>query len=270
MIQREIQEAAYRAQQQIDSGATVVVGVNRYADGGRPASIDVLRIDPEIERRQVERVRAVRASRERAGVAGGARRGGRGGARIGRTSCRPSFARSRPARPWARSPTRCARLRRAQGNRCLTSGRGSGPEPSLLESRPEPRPTRLTTASIDGLRPRGHRRQLRSSPGRNPVPGRRIRQRQVDDGALDHAARPAARADRGGPDRVPRPRPAHAVRARDAARARRRNRPGLPGADDGAESGLHHRQPDRGNAPRPRTRDPAERHVRRPSSCSKR
>jgi methylmalonyl-CoA mutase N-terminal domain/subunit len=64
LIQREIQEAAYRAQQQIDSGGSVVVGVNRYAEGGeRP--IEVLRIDPEIERKQIERVRAVRASRDR-------------------------------------------------------------------------------------------------------------------------------------------------------------------------------------------------------------
>ena len=65
LIQREIQEAAYRTQQQIDAGTAVVVGVNQYqADEG--AGIDVLRIDPEIERRQVERVRAVRASRDAA------------------------------------------------------------------------------------------------------------------------------------------------------------------------------------------------------------
>jgi methylmalonyl-CoA mutase N-terminal domain/subunit len=73
LIQREIQEAAYRAQQQIDSGDAVVVGVNRYAaeddsaveeDPIKKDPIEVLRIDPEIERRQVERVRAVRASRD--------------------------------------------------------------------------------------------------------------------------------------------------------------------------------------------------------------
>jgi methylmalonyl-CoA mutase N-terminal domain/subunit len=65
MIQREIQEAAYRAQQQIESGAAVVVGVNKFTDEEDPG-IDVLRIDPEIERRQVDRVRAVRASRDSA------------------------------------------------------------------------------------------------------------------------------------------------------------------------------------------------------------
>src|SRR3954451_4185720 len=61
MIQRDIQESAYRAQQEIDRGERVVVGVNRFVtDDTR--SIDVLRIDPEIEARQVARVRAVRAS----------------------------------------------------------------------------------------------------------------------------------------------------------------------------------------------------------------
>jgi methylmalonyl-CoA mutase N-terminal domain/subunit len=63
VIQREIQESAYRAQQRIDAGEDVVVGVNRFAvDAG--VSIDVLEINPETERRQVARVRAVRAARD--------------------------------------------------------------------------------------------------------------------------------------------------------------------------------------------------------------
>src|SRR5918994_4216078 len=62
MIQREIQDAAYRAQQQIDAGAAVVVGVNRNTDGEN-SRIEALRIDPEIERRQIERVQALRATR---------------------------------------------------------------------------------------------------------------------------------------------------------------------------------------------------------------
>jgi methylmalonyl-CoA mutase N-terminal domain/subunit len=61
-IQRQIQDAAYKAQQAIDRGASVVVGVNRFVDE-TPATIERFRIDPEIEREQVERVRAVRASR---------------------------------------------------------------------------------------------------------------------------------------------------------------------------------------------------------------
>jgi len=62
LIQREIQESAYRAQQQVDRGERVVVGVNRFATGDA-TDIEVLRIDPELERSQIERVRAVRASR---------------------------------------------------------------------------------------------------------------------------------------------------------------------------------------------------------------
>ena len=65
MIQREVQESAYRAQMRIDAGETVVVGVNRFATS-EPTAIDVFRIDPDIERQQVARVRALRASRDHA------------------------------------------------------------------------------------------------------------------------------------------------------------------------------------------------------------
>src|SRR5262245_31340249 len=76
LIQREIQESAYRAQLAIDGGQSVVVGVNRFADtrngSGKPfepsehgekGSRPLFQIDPEIERQQIERLRAVRASR---------------------------------------------------------------------------------------------------------------------------------------------------------------------------------------------------------------
>ena len=48
----------------VDSGAQVVVGVNRFATA-EPVTIDLLQVDPEVERQQVERVRQVRASRSR-------------------------------------------------------------------------------------------------------------------------------------------------------------------------------------------------------------
>jgi methylmalonyl-CoA mutase N-terminal domain/subunit len=65
-IQRQIQESAYRAQVAIDSGEAVVVGVNRFAtdEAGAPAH-DIFHVNPDIERRQIERVRAFRASRSR-------------------------------------------------------------------------------------------------------------------------------------------------------------------------------------------------------------
>jgi methylmalonyl-CoA mutase, N-terminal domain len=64
LIQREIQESAYRAQRAIDAGDAVVVGVNRFAEANRQAPIETLQIDPDIERRQIERVRAARGKRD--------------------------------------------------------------------------------------------------------------------------------------------------------------------------------------------------------------
>ncbi len=63
LVQRDIQESAYLAQKAIDSGEAVVVGVNRFTTDDAP-TIDVFRVDPDVERQQVERVRAVRASRD--------------------------------------------------------------------------------------------------------------------------------------------------------------------------------------------------------------
>ncbi len=70
-IQRQIQESAYKAQLAIDSGAAIIVGVNRFPNGSgeAPPPRDIFRIDPDVERRQVERVRAVRASRSQDGWA---------------------------------------------------------------------------------------------------------------------------------------------------------------------------------------------------------
>src|SRR5512143_530220 len=62
-VQKQIQDSAYRAQQAIDNGEAVLVGVNRFATD-EEAPIELLRIEPEIEKRQVQRVRAFRASRD--------------------------------------------------------------------------------------------------------------------------------------------------------------------------------------------------------------
>jgi methylmalonyl-CoA mutase N-terminal domain/subunit len=64
-IQRQIQDAAYEAQQRIDRGAQVVVGVNRYRTD-EAARIELLRIDPGSEHRQAAAVAALRQSRDAA------------------------------------------------------------------------------------------------------------------------------------------------------------------------------------------------------------
>jgi methylmalonyl-CoA mutase N-terminal domain/subunit len=62
-VQQEIQNAAYEYQQQVDRLEAVVVGVNRFeVEEEKP--IPIQRIDPSLEPRQVERLRALRARRD--------------------------------------------------------------------------------------------------------------------------------------------------------------------------------------------------------------
>ncbi len=63
LIQRQIHEAAYAAQRAIERGETIVVGVNGYVTD-EPAPIEVLRIDPSTEARQVAAVQQVRQTRD--------------------------------------------------------------------------------------------------------------------------------------------------------------------------------------------------------------
>jgi methylmalonyl-CoA mutase N-terminal domain/subunit len=61
--QREIADAAFTLQQEIDAGEQVVVGVNRYVhDDEEP--VPTLRIDPRLEPKQIGRLQAVRARRD--------------------------------------------------------------------------------------------------------------------------------------------------------------------------------------------------------------
>jgi methylmalonyl-CoA mutase, N-terminal domain len=90
LIQREIQESAFQAQRAIDAGRAVVVGLNRFDEKGRgvdsqppsaiPGSPEIaferprpqpendarplFRIDPDVESRQIARLRTLRASRD--------------------------------------------------------------------------------------------------------------------------------------------------------------------------------------------------------------
>jgi methylmalonyl-CoA mutase N-terminal domain/subunit len=62
-VQNEIEQSAFEWQQQVENGERVIVGVNRYQedDAGR---VELHRIDPESERRQLERTARVRAERD--------------------------------------------------------------------------------------------------------------------------------------------------------------------------------------------------------------
>jgi methylmalonyl-CoA mutase N-terminal domain/subunit len=62
--QGEIGDAAYAFQRQTESGERIVVGVNRFTDEGEEQRPAPQAIDPDDERRQVERTRAVRAARD--------------------------------------------------------------------------------------------------------------------------------------------------------------------------------------------------------------
>ncbi len=67
-FQREIADAAYRYQREIESGRRVVVGVNRYRNENETLSIELLKIDPVVEMKQRQRLAELRASRSSAQV----------------------------------------------------------------------------------------------------------------------------------------------------------------------------------------------------------
>jgi len=63
-MQDQIGDSSYRAQQAIERGESIVVGVNAYTDGGDAVAIPIQRIDPAIERDQIARTRAFREHRD--------------------------------------------------------------------------------------------------------------------------------------------------------------------------------------------------------------
>src|SRR5579863_7030151 len=62
-VQQEIQNAAYEYQQQVDKQEAIVVGVNRF-EVEEEKAIPIQRIDPALETKQIDRVRALRAKRD--------------------------------------------------------------------------------------------------------------------------------------------------------------------------------------------------------------
>jgi methylmalonyl-CoA mutase, N-terminal domain len=66
-FQREIAEASFRYQSEVESGRRVVVGVNRYDDPDEK-EVELLHIDQALESKQIERVQGLRARRDSAAV----------------------------------------------------------------------------------------------------------------------------------------------------------------------------------------------------------
>jgi methylmalonyl-CoA mutase N-terminal domain/subunit len=68
-FQREIADASFRFQREVEAGERVIVGVNRHEDPGE-SELEILKIDQALEGKQIERLRALRARRDSAAVEG--------------------------------------------------------------------------------------------------------------------------------------------------------------------------------------------------------
>jgi methylmalonyl-CoA mutase N-terminal domain/subunit len=66
-FQREIADASFRYQSEVEAKQRIVVGVNRY-EAQEEAPIELLRVDPALETKQIERVQSTRAKRDSAKV----------------------------------------------------------------------------------------------------------------------------------------------------------------------------------------------------------
>ncbi|MBI1736346.1 MAG: methylmalonyl-CoA mutase family protein [Candidatus Rokubacteria bacterium] len=67
-FQQQIADSAYEEARRRARGEQVVIGVNTFVEPAAPSPIAIHKVDPDVERRQVERVRAVRRGREQARV----------------------------------------------------------------------------------------------------------------------------------------------------------------------------------------------------------
>jgi methylmalonyl-CoA mutase, N-terminal domain len=93
-MQREIAEASFRYQSEVERGERVVVGVNRY-EVEEEQPVEILRIDPALEQKQVERVKAVRERRDAAAAEAAVARLKDDAAHVGRNLMEPIMAASR-------------------------------------------------------------------------------------------------------------------------------------------------------------------------------
>ena len=218
-IQREIEESALRYHERYKTGQDIIVGVNKYVTD-TVDDVDILRVDPEAERRQIERLAKFKANRDQAAVEAGSRRCARSpGARA--TCCCPIRARARRERARSgRSVVRCGM--------CLGSTR-AGPFSSARRSSVVARRSGVGRVVVAGRdRAEGVRRGGRTP--RHGIEG------QADPGqvrarALGARGRPCADAVVDGRPRRRRAGPGRGDRARAGARSSpgaRAARPGRP------------------------------------------
>jgi methylmalonyl-CoA mutase, N-terminal domain len=92
--QREIAEASFRYQSEVERGERIVVGVNRYEQQDEQP-IEILRIDPALEEKQIGRVRAVRKRRDAGAAEAALARLKEDAAHEGRNLMEPIMAASR-------------------------------------------------------------------------------------------------------------------------------------------------------------------------------
>ena len=145
-FQREIADASFRYQSEVEAKQRVIVGVNRY-EAQEEAPIELLRVDPALETKQIERVQATRAKRDSAKVEAALRaEGGRGeGRREPDAADRRCVTRVRDdGRDVRRAPRSVGRLARDAGllSRARVPTR-LHPHPHPWEGRSFPPATRL-------------------------------------------------------------------------------------------------------------------------------
>ena len=124
--QREIADAAYTLQQEYDRRDRILVGVNDFTEGGE-GELELLHIDPALERKQIDRVQGVRARRDSAAVEqalGRAARRGRGDANLmpNLLDCaRVHATEGEIVEPFSRSSVRTRKHRSSRsGNTCAS------------------------------------------------------------------------------------------------------------------------------------------------------
>ncbi len=67
-FQREIADASYRYQKELDRKEKMVVGVNEFVEQGEKIDIPILQISPEVEAKQIKQLRELKATRDQARV----------------------------------------------------------------------------------------------------------------------------------------------------------------------------------------------------------